>query len=407
MQGDAVAQYALAAALTQAGARAEAAKWLAKSAAQEYPEALYTIASQKIGVRSGIPEALALLNRAAALGASAQARRLAASLTLFEDGDVSDARDYLIGAAMSGDVIAQRDVAMLLLAGDPHDISGAQLLHMAAQKDGVAAAVYVANTAAGAPHMDHSLAVSLVNRLSQTKYPNTDGLERRLRECNQRKHAPGQYTAFDWSCVSEKVFDFDSSPVCAELSISPSIKQYKAAFTPAECEYVIAQSIRLLAPSQIVDPATGVARADTYRSSYTAIFGAGDGDPFLQVLSRRLATLTGCAHRCGEFLSVLYYRPGQQYLPHFDWLPPGNDLERGGQRAATALIYLNEEYEGGGTYFETPNLEVAAMIGNVVVFENIDENGQPDQRTRHTGRPVKTGAKWLASRWMRVQNYNF
>ena len=95
-------------------------------------------------------------------------------------------------------------------------------------------------------------------------------------------------------------------------------------------------------------------------------------------------------------LQVLRYGPGQQYKPHLDALPG-----LANQRRWTALIYLNDDYEGGETAFLESGHVLRGRTGDMLLFENALPDGRPDPRTRHAGRPVASGIKLLASRWIR------
>ena len=125
------------------------------------------------------------------------------------------------------------------------------------------------------------------------------------------------------------------------------------------------------------------------------------------MFNRRLAALAGEPKDHGEFLGVLNYNQGQEYRPHSDWLPPGNELERSGQRVATTLIYLNDDYEGGETHFLEPDLKFKGATGDVLAFRNVTATGDPDNESRHAGLPVTSGAKWLGSKWFREKPYTF
>jgi prolyl 4-hydroxylase len=41
-----------------------------------------------------------------------------------------------------------------------------------------------------------------------------------------------------------------------------------------------------------------------------------------------------------------------------------------------------------------------------LMFENVAADGRPDRRSRHAGRPVLSGTKWLATRWIRSAPYD-
>ena len=122
-------------------------------------------------------------------------------------------------------------------------------------------------------------------------------------------------------------------------------------------------------------------------------------DPALHALARRLAALTGTDYDQGEALQILRYRPGQQYRPHVDWL--GEDKPR----VLTALVYLNEDYEGGETAFTKAGLKVKGARGDVLVFRSVGADGAFDPMSEHAGLPVTSGTKYLASRWIRARRW--
>ena len=97
----------------------------------------------------------------------------------------------------------------------------------------------------------------------------------------------------------------------------------------------------------------------------------------------------------GEPLQILRYRPGQEFKPHRDCT---EDVAN--QRILTMLIYLNEDYSGGETFFLKTGLKVRGRRGDALLFRNADDNGAPDMDTLHAGLPVQSGEKYLASRWI-------
>ena len=74
-------------------------------------------------------------------------------------------------------------------------------------------------------------------------------------------------------------------------------------------------------------------------------------------------------------------------------------------RQLTALIWLNGDFEGGETHFPDIDITVRGGIGDMLVFRNITGDGEPDSRMLHAGLPATNGVKWLASRWIRTENY--
>jgi prolyl 4-hydroxylase len=83
-----------------------------------------------------------------------------------------------------------------------------------------------------------------------------------------------------------------------------------------------------------------------------------------------------------------------------DFLPGAEN-----QRLVTALVYLNEGYEGGETAFVKTGLKVKGRKGDALVFVNITADRRADPMAEHAGLPVIRGVKLLASLWMRERHY--
>ncbi|KAK3833565.1 MAG: hypothetical protein J3R72DRAFT_388705 [Linnemannia gamsii] len=108
---------------------------------------------------------------------------------------------------------------------------------------------------------------------------------------------------------------------------------------------------------------------------------------------------------------VYRYVPGAIYRPHVDGQWPGSGLDPvtgeymydayNGTRWSrlTFLVYLNDEFEGGGTTFFTPSADVGFLdaransprAGSVLVFPHGEAKGS----LLHEGSPVLKGAKYI------------
>jgi len=181
---------------------------------------------------------------------------------------------------------------------------------------------------------------------------------------------------------------------------SPAIYWVRQLLSPDECRGLIELATPFLNASVIVDPATGQMRADPIRTSEAAMFPWVNETPFIHVINRRIAAASGTEVEQGEPLQVLCYSPGQEYRSHSDALPNADN-----QRIMTALVYLNEDFEGGETSFPAPDLKLRGRSGDALFFRNVDATGQPDTRGTHAGLPVANGQKWLASRWIRERPF--
>jgi predicted 2-oxoglutarate/Fe(II)-dependent dioxygenase YbiX len=107
-----------------------------------------------------------------------------------------------------------------------------------------------------------------------------------------------------------------------------------------------------------------------------------------------------------EPAQIMHYAPGEEFRPHYDFLTPDSpgmaaQIARYGQRIATFLLYLNEDFDGGETVFPLKDISYRGRAGDALFFANIDTANAPDPLTRHAGRPPTRGEKWILSQWIR------
>eukprot|EP00475_Leptophrys_vorax_P012469 TRINITY_DN18911_c0_g1_i1.p1 TRINITY_DN18911_c0_g1~~TRINITY_DN18911_c0_g1_i1.p1 ORF type:complete len:509 (-),score=121.68 TRINITY_DN18911_c0_g1_i1:53-1579(-) len=133
-----------------------------------------------------------------------------------------------------------------------------------------------------------------------------------------------------------------------------------------------------------------------------------------------------------ESLQLVHYNASQEYHGHHDYFPPREqlqeyDVQRGNNRLATLIFYLNDVEEGGHTVFplngtfEEPALDVQISTtqvanvcqrspgagglsispkkGSALLFYNMLEDGNLDVQSFHAGCPVIKGEKWIANFW--------
>ncbi|TXH47626.1 MAG: 2-oxoglutarate-dependent dioxygenase [Burkholderiaceae bacterium] len=170
-----------------------------------------------------------------------------------------------------------------------------------------------------------------------------------------------------------------------------------------ECDELIAQAERRLTRSETVQTDTGASEVNAARTSQGMFFERGESE-LCRRIEARIAALIGWPVDNGEGIQVLRYRPGAEYKPHYDYFDPAQPgtpriLERGGQRVATVVMYLNDPEIGGGTTFPDVKVEVAPVKGNAVFFSY--ERAHPSSKTLHGGAPVVAGEKWVATKWLR------
>lgn len=185
------------------------------------------------------------------------------------------------------------------------------------------------------------------------------------------------------------------------ISADPYIALYPQLFSHAECKYLAVLGTPWLEKAHVLDLA-GEGRLDQrVRDGHCCSIPNMFEDLVVQAVNRCIAAATGTKAGWGEPLNILKYTPGQQYRPHHD----GTGTDNVSVRALTALIWLNDQFEGGETDFPKINVRVRGGVGDMLVFKNIRDNGGFDDRMLHAGLPVTDGVKWMASRWIRTEDY--
>jgi prolyl 4-hydroxylase len=189
----------------------------------------------------------------------------------------------------------------------------------------------------------------------------------------------------------------------------PRVVLFGGLLSDDECDEMVRLSRGKLSRSSVVNADTGAYDVHPDRTSEGTHFQRGENE-LVQRIERRISELVGCPIVHGEPIQILFYRPGAEYKPHFDYFDPalpGNDkvLEMGGQRIATVVMYLNDVEAGGSTVFPEVGLDVLPRKGNAVYFAYCTEDGRLDRRTLHGGSPVATGEKWIATKWLRQREY--
>lgn len=190
------------------------------------------------------------------------------------------------------------------------------------------------------------------------------------------------------------------------LAEEPRIRLIRGFATPAECRWLIGLARDRVAPATVFDKKTGKQTYDSARDNSFFIQRLGDLNVFTEVLRNRISQATRLPVPLFEPAQLLHYSAGQRFSQHYDFLDPANpayteDLARFGQRIATFLVYLNDEYEGGETSFPKIGISHRAKTGDALFFANVHRDGSPHFDALHAGMPPTSGEKWVLSQWIR------
>lgn len=190
------------------------------------------------------------------------------------------------------------------------------------------------------------------------------------------------------------------------LSQGPAIFAIDGFLPPEVCDWMIARAGTMVEPALVYDHETGSGRRESVRTNTAAQFDLQKMDVVLALVRERIARAAGLPVPGLEWTQVLHYDVGQTFDWHVDWLDPATpgyatDLAARGQRIATFLVFLNDDFEGGETAFEAGGLRHRGRKGGALLWANTLPDGSIDRRTRHAGLPPTKGEKWVLSQWLR------
>lgn len=190
-----------------------------------------------------------------------------------------------------------------------------------------------------------------------------------------------------------------ASPLPSELMrTDPEVRRVPDLFSRDEIRFLLEVSAPRFKPARVFDARERRFVEHPYRRADAAAFPVALEWPAVHALNRRIAAVTGTDVRRGEPLQLLRYAPGQEYRPHLDAVPG-----LANQRVLTALVALNDGYDGGETLFPELDLAWHGTVGEALIFRNTGDDGRPDPRTMHAGAAVRSGTKLIASRWIRAE----
>ncbi len=87
---------------------------------------------------------------------------------------------------------------------------------------------------------------------------------------------------------------------------------------------------------------------------------------------------------------LLRYGPGQRYTEHVDSMPGSSSIY--GQRLLSAVLYLNDDFEGGELHFSRQGLTYNPEAGSLVVFPS-------NFCFPHASLPIHNGTKYAVVTW--------
>jgi len=158
-------------------------------------------------------------------------------------------------------------------------------------------------------------------------------------------------------------------------------------------------------PSSVVEGGNNVSSYSSNRTSSTC--NLNHNHPQVQAVHQKIANYLGLDILKGEHLQGQLYEVGQYFKAHQDFFSgPAYDKHclASGNRTHTFMIYLNCEFEGGGTKFTNLNKVVSAETGKALTWENMKDGVCLDE-AMHEGMPVTKGKKYIITSWWRENHW--
>lgn len=190
------------------------------------------------------------------------------------------------------------------------------------------------------------------------------------------------------------------------LNEDPLIKYFPSLLPAPVCRMLVRQSSNRLQPALVYDPLNKRNYQSATRTNSIAEFNLVENDLIHFLIQERMSSACKTPKNQMEGTAILNYQPGQEISDHYDFVDPNlpnyaEEIAENGQRIITFLIYLNEDYSGGETYFPKLGVEHKGQTGEGIFFVNALANGESDLRTQHTGRPPESGEKWVMTQFVR------
>ena len=328
-------------------------------------------------------------------------------------GRHAEAIDALVAGVKNGDIEATTRLGKRLLVGDRAPSlanDGARFLEEASSRGGAEAAAVLAVLFAVGANREHDVRSGLQSLVvaAQRGWPPAQAQLRALSADRAVAARAGAELPAYWRELAAAI-DLDwwtSAAPGRDLSGNPRIRVFDDFVSDDVCRWLIGRAEGRLSRALVYEALRKEITTHPTRTNTAASFNMLETD-FVCVLTQlRMAAALGVQFRQFEPITVLHYAEGEEITEHFDFVDPkvpdyDQEIAERGQRIATFLIYLNDDYGGGETEFPRIGVSHKGRKTQGTVFINSLPDGSADVRTLHAGRPPKGGEKWIVSQFVR------
>jgi hypothetical protein len=209
----------------------------------------------------------------------------------------------------------------------------------------------------------------------------------------------------DWRALRRRIDikAWATPPERRSICEAPRIRAVEKFVPVVVCDWLMARGHGKYKPSMMFDGQKSNFLASRTCSDFK--FDIIEADCVLQVVRERVAAITGMPTATFEPPQIFHYALGQEIKPHYDALRLGDQGygqsgDYKGDRVATFLLYLNDDYDGGELEFPKVGLRHRGKAGDGVFFAHIDEQGVPDRKSLHAALPITRNEKFILSQWI-------
>ena len=210
--------------------------------------------------------------------------------------------------------------------------------------------------------------------------------------------APLEDGADRWRRLRERI-DIEAwtrPPERRAVCENPRIRVVERFAAPEVCRWLIERSRGKLKPARMFDGTQANPLETRTCSDY--IFDITEADLVLLLVRERASRLTKLPTATMEPPQIFHYAVGQEIKAHFDHVRAEGGYQ--GERIATFLLYLNDDYEGGDLTFPRAGFSWKGRTGDAIFFANVDLAGKADRMSLHAATPVTRGEKYMFSQWI-------
>jgi prolyl 4-hydroxylase len=218
--------------------------------------------------------------------------------------------------------------------------------------------------------------------------------------------AGGRDGGGDWASLRRRVdlAPWLSTPERKVLWDAPRVRMSERFAPPGVGEWIISQVRGRMRKALMYHGDIKQEVVDPHRSCSDFEFDLVGSDLILILIRNRIAAVTGLPVAAMEPPRVFHYTVGQDIKPHYDRLNDGiGDYARSGYRGdriATFLLYLNDDFDGGELEFPLVGQRFKGQAGDALYFAHVDQAGGPDKKSLHAGLPIRRGEKYVLSQWI-------